>query len=369
MAGIFLFTLDGRASPLSIVTADGQGVPLRRLPYRHSQHLRERATAGPWIETWTDRPWHPYNRAMIADGITEVATIPIRHRGGLIGILVASQQASANVTVAEELPALVEFVGLIGVALGPAVAERLEVQRAEDQLSAVIRAGQFYPVFQPIVDIRHGLVVAYEALTRFADGTPPDVQFEKAANVGLGTELDLAAMHAAIEAARALPAGMPLHLNASPATVVAGATLRGLIQSAGRPIVLEVTEHAAVEDYDRLRDSLAALGTRVELAVDDAGAGFASLRHVVELRPAVIKLDRSVVEGLDHDPAREALVAGMVHVARDLGCRLVAEGVETEAELGALRRHGLFLIQGYLLGRPARIEQLAPVPDRWQEPR
>jgi EAL domain-containing protein (putative c-di-GMP-specific phosphodiesterase class I) len=97
----------------------------------------------------------------------------------------------------------------------------------------------------------------------------------------------------------------------------------------------------------------------VEIAVDAAGAGFASLRHVIELRPGYVKLDISLIRGVGDDDARQALVAGMVHFAAETGCLLVAEGIETDTELAALRRLGIGLGQGYLLGRPGPLPAIS----------
>ena len=137
MAGIFAFMLDGRATPLAIVTPDGRSAPLRRLPLRRSQHLRERAESGPWVEAWSNRPWHPYNRALVEGGADEVACVPLRHAGVLQGLLVASQHASAGVALAERLPALVEFARMAGVTLGPSLVERTEVAGVRERVSAL----------------------------------------------------------------------------------------------------------------------------------------------------------------------------------------------------------------------------------------
>jgi EAL domain-containing protein (putative c-di-GMP-specific phosphodiesterase class I) len=199
-------------------------------------------------------------------------------------------------------------------------------------------------------------VVGYEALTRFTDGTPPDLRFAQAAAAGLGLELEAATMHAALSSATELPEGCWLSLNASPELILEHDRIAGLLPvGAGRPVVLEVTEHAAVEDYGALREAVATLGQGVRIAVDDAGAGFASLRHVIELKPDFVKLDIGLIRGVDEDGARQALVAGMVHFASLTGCALVAEGIETEQELDALGRLGIPLGQGFLLGRPRRL--------------
>jgi EAL domain-containing protein (putative c-di-GMP-specific phosphodiesterase class I) len=145
---------------------------------------------------------------------------------------------------------------------------------------------------------------------------------------------------------------MLLNLNVSPALVMAVEPLDRLLREWGWQTILELTEHAAVDDYEALRAAIASLGPNVRLAIDDAGAGFASFRHILELAPQFVKLDRAIITGIDTDPARQALVAGMRQFAVTTGCGLIAEGIETEAELAALRGLGISLGQGYLLGRP-----------------
>ncbi|MHB8961500.1 MAG: EAL domain-containing protein, partial [Candidatus Limnocylindrales bacterium] len=157
---------------------------------------------------------------------------------------------------------------------------------------------------------------------------------------------------AAITASAALPPETWLSLNASPDLILERSTLWTLIGGQSRQIVLEITEHVAIADYAALRAALAALGPTVSLSVDDAGAGFASLHHVVELSPRFLKLDISLVRGIDHDPTRQAMIAGLAHFAGRAGCVVIAEGIEEPAELAMLRELGVPLGQGYLLGRP-----------------
>lgn len=227
---------------------------------------------------------------------------------------------------------------------------RLAAER--EAIRSVIAAGAFATVFQPIVALESRTTVGYEALTRFADGTPPDVMFDRASASGLGLELEAATLETAFRTSEALPANVLLNLNVSPALVLAGEPLGGFLRHWGWQTILELTEHAAVDDYDALRRAIAGLGDGVRLAIDDAGAGFASFRHILELSPDFVKLDRAIIGGLDSDPARQALVAGMRHFAVTTGCGLIAEGIETEAELATLRSLGVSLGQGYLLGRP-----------------
>ena len=126
-----------------------------------------------------------------------------------------------------------------------------------------------------------------------------------------------------------------------------------------RPLVLEVTEHVAIEDYAIFRGAVERIGAGVRYAVDDAGAGFSSFRHILELRPDFVKLDIGLVHEIDQDDVRQALAAGIVYFAQKSGCHLIAEGIETQPERDQLRALGVTLGQGYLLGRPAPIDPQA----------
>ena len=356
-ANISLFELDGRALPIGFVVAGQPDPPLRKLPSQRSHQLQERATDGPWIEPWVVRPGHPYNQLLNGLGVHSVGYAPVRNNRRLIGLLAIETEGSVQeVAVAEVLPALVEFADLAGVLIGRDVAERTEAGRGREHIAGIIGLRAFHPVFQPIVDLGRDAIVGYEALTRFADGADPEVVFAEAAAVGLGHELETATLQAALAAAKALPRSAWLNLNTSPDLIIAGEPLRTLLGGSRRRLVLEVTEHSAIANYPAFRAAMAALGPKVELAVDDAGAGFASLRHILELRPAFVKLDRSLVAGLESDYARHAMIAGLHHFARATGFRLIAEGIETDRELAVLRALDIQLGQGYLLGRPLPVD-------------
>ena len=215
----------------------------------------------------------------------------------------------------------------------------------------VIEGSAFTPFFQAIVDLRDGMVVGHEALTRFADGRRPDLVFAGAARAGYGIELETACLRAAIDASRNLPDETYLSLNVSPEIILSG-SLAPLLAGLPRQIVLEITEHVAIDHYDGLRRELTALGPMVLLAVDDAGAGYASFRHILELAPYFVKIDIDLVRSLDAEPARQALIAGMGYFAVKRKLHLIAEGVETKKELAALQALAVPFGQGYLLGRP-----------------
>lgn len=248
--------------------------------------------------------------------------------------------------------------------LASLVAERLEADRAEqsgrqeveDRVRAALVGELFDSYLQPIVRLADRAVVGFEALTRFRGehARTPDVWFAEARSVGLGTELELAAARLALRSLELLPSHAYLSLNFSPTALLdprVAAVLKK--QPAGR-IVLEVTEHDEIEDYASLERTLQSLrATGLRLAIDDAGAGFSSFRHVIQLAPDIIKADVALTRGIDHDLARQALARSLARFARDTGAIIVSEGIETEAELRAVARLGVSVGQGYLLGRPA----------------
>jgi EAL domain-containing protein (putative c-di-GMP-specific phosphodiesterase class I) len=214
---------------------------------------------------------------------------------------------------------------------------------------------------QPIVDVTSGELVGIEALTRF-HGPPaqsPDRWFDDAQAAGLGVALEIAAAQTALELLDHAPAAAFVAINIGP-TAIATSELRDMLRSAksGR-VVLELTEHLRVEDYPALSAALHDLRTDgVRLAVDDAGAGFSSLAHIVNLAPDLIKLDRHFTGSIDLDPVRRALAAALVTFAHQTGAEVVAEGVETADELETIRELAIPYAQGYFIARPAPIAHL-----------
>jgi EAL domain-containing protein (putative c-di-GMP-specific phosphodiesterase class I) len=242
--------------------------------------------------------------------------------------------------------------------------DRFDVRRRAQtsaQINDLLVRANLRIVFQPIISTETGCLVGAEALSRFeafnpADPPdPPDAVFARAAEVGLGVELELLAVRVALLAAEALPGDLYISVNVSPAAVLAPELTDALLASRVplRRVVLEITEHVSVADYKTLTtriEELRALGVR--LAVDDAGAGFASFRHILRLSPEYIKLDRTLIENISEDPARRALAAAVVLFALEMGSAVVAEGVETLAELRMTQTLGIDSAQGFLLGRP-----------------
>jgi EAL domain-containing protein (putative c-di-GMP-specific phosphodiesterase class I) len=169
-----------------------------------------------------------------------------------------------------------------------------------------------------------------------------------AAQIHRRVDLELATLRAAVQAADSLPEDCFLSLNVSPELVLGVDDLRELLWRVDRPVVLELTEHDPIDDYGAVRDAVLELGDSVQLSIDDAGSGFASLQHVLALGPSFVKLDKTWVMGINGDPTRQALIAGLAHFAESTGCHLIAEGIETVLDLDALKGLDVELGQGYL---------------------
>jgi EAL domain-containing protein (putative c-di-GMP-specific phosphodiesterase class I) len=276
---------------------------------------------------------------------------------GLVGIGTTDPRHAQHLT--DDLPAVGEVAATAAALLGPTLLARRDAAAVRGRIETIIAERTFMPVFQAITTIPEREVVAYEALTRFTDGIRPDLHFANAAAAGLGVELELVTLEAAVRAAERIPRSLWLSLNVSPALIEAGDRLGRVLRKSHHQLVLELTEHVAVADYARLRTALRDVGAPFRIAVDDAGAGFSSMKHVVELGPSLVKLDLSLVRGIDGDPVRQALITGMRFFAERTDCRLLAEGIETEAEFATLAELGVPLGQGFLLGRPG--EFVAPV--------
>lgn len=222
-------------------------------------------------------------------------------------------------------------------------------------------------VFQPICHLDDGSLMGAEALARFRvpPRRAPDKWFAEADEVGLGVELELAAVVRTLAESPELPDGICLFLNASPATVATAEFRRLLAGGSPERTVVEITEHAPVYDYGRLQIALDKLrGLGVRLAIDDAGAGFASLQHILRLAPDFIKLDQSLVSGIEHERSQQALASGLISFAEKIDATIIAEGVEREVEVKALRGLGVTLAQGYFLARPTALPLPAGTPAR-----
>ena len=255
------------------------------------------------------------------------------------------------------------FSGLLGASHGVWEAPPGEPVRTSAAILRVLADGALRTAFQPIVSLADGRVLGVEALSRFAvadEGRTAEDWFTDAARVGLGVDLELHAALHALRRATTLPEDAYVSVNFSPETLLWPGLPEALAQAAIplSRIVVELTEHSAVEDYDALDGALQPLrAAGLRIAVDDAGAGHATFRHILRLAPDLIKLDRSLISGIDGDPARRALAGAVVALARETRAVVVAEGIERSEERTALLGLGVGVGQGYLLGRPSTEER------------
>ncbi|MHB8379058.1 MAG: PAS domain S-box protein [Acidimicrobiales bacterium] len=336
------------------------------LQFPRPEHLTGRTNAGAW---WLDLTSNNLNvddeftARMVDGGFTTVGNVPIRWEGELVGILaLASKDADGPEWMASRLPVFEELGSYAGALFGAEADVFSKGESLRSEILSIIEHQRFHCVFQPFVNLETGHVVGYEALTRFDSGERPDQRFLQAHSVGLGSELEAICAQSALDNAQGLPSEIWLSLNFSPAALIDGRAAK-VVNGVTRRLVIEVTEHAQINNYAAIRRAFKEIGN-CQLAVDDAGAGYTSLSHILELRPDFVKLDISLVRGIDADPARQAMVAGMCHFAAQSRTTLIAEGIETEAEADMLRKLGVplgeagMLGQGYLFGRPRTLTEL-----------
>ncbi len=285
--------------------------------------------------------------------------------GSAVGMLCAVHDTVRPQLGERDVAALKLLVQLLHDLQSRAVSEEQaaeERDRMRRAVAGIVAGIGRHAVLQPIVDLVTGRTVSAEALTRFTASSPvaPEGRttaqwFDDAARLGLRDELELATAATALDLLDEVPRHVSLSVNLGPHALLSE-RLPDLL--AARPlerVVLEVTEHAAVDDYDRLAAALQPYRAQgLQIAVDDAGAGYASLTHVLAVRPDLIKIDMALVRGADSDLPRRTLLTALADFAEATSSQLVAEGVETDGELRAVAACGVHLAQGYLLGRPSR---------------
>lgn len=246
---------------------------------------------------------------------------------------------------------LASFVSEFVIDLRQLWNERSEVWR---QIRTLLDRGEPEAVFQPVVELATGRVVAVEGLARFpSDAAEPQDMFAAAVGVGLRRELEMAAIHNTLRALPDIPDDILLTVNASPDTVTGG--LADVVLGTGAPqrVAVEITEHEYIgDDHNLLLAAEALRGHGTHIAVDDVGSCYSGLEQLLHLRPDFIKMDGFITRGINLDPARRAVAAGLTRVAAEIGGKMVAEGIETRAEFDAVVAAGIPFGQGYLLGRP-----------------
>ena len=307
----------------------------------------------------------PQTRVLAHSAVDDRASVVRMLEGGAVGYLVK------GTAPAEILGAIVRAArGQLSVSpevmtgLVRDLSEQLQRQEIEtserlakaDRINRVMEGKGRSMVYQPIVELDGHRVIGMEALARFSDGGAPwpiPQWFAEADAVGMGTELELACNRAALADLAVIPADRYVSINASYRTAESDGLLELLDAVDASRVVIEITEHEAVEEYDRLTQALQRVRERgARVAIDDAGAGFASLRHILLIDPEIIKLDVSLTSGIDSDARRRALATALITFAEEMDIAVVAEGIENDLEHAALRALGVRFGQGYFLGRP-----------------
>ena len=224
------------------------------------------------------------------------------------------------------------------------------------KVQSVLNGGAISLVYQPIFDLKQAHVIGFESLARFTT-TPmraPNAWFSDAAMVGLDVALEMKVIEQALASFEGLPEGVYIAFNVSPNIVVNGQLDHAFDSVPLDRIVLEINEHVSIREYDEIRKALRPLRSHgLRISVDDTGAGLSSFRHILSLKPDIVKIPMSLTRNIDTDGARRALVAALVQFASEDDTQVIAEGVETVAELKALKAIGVTRAQGYFLGRPA----------------
>jgi EAL domain-containing protein (putative c-di-GMP-specific phosphodiesterase class I)/GGDEF domain-containing protein/CBS domain-containing protein len=244
------------------------------------------------------------------------------------------------------------------------------IDRRMDSAAAVIRKiinnQELTTLFQPIFDPRSKTVFGFEALSRGPSSSwlhSPQHLFEAARRSGLRVELEFCCVAVAARSFVAQVGDGKLFINISPDSIYeeprfAERCLREIVTAGLSPerCVIELTEECLLDDYAMLRSTLQQLREAgCEFAIDDLGAGSSGLRTWSELRPDYVKIDRYFITNIDSDSTKYGFVRSIVDLSRAIGCRVIAEGVETPGECRELIELGVDRLQGYLFGRPEAV--------------
>jgi EAL domain-containing protein (putative c-di-GMP-specific phosphodiesterase class I)/DNA-binding NarL/FixJ family response regulator len=368
-AGLYMFASERRAVLLA-----GRGLPGRdaapgvEISEVVSTFLFAKARQGPWSGQARDLPFDSGRPQRLPASINDRGFIvaPIVRDDHPIGIVFVGGPPGVGPLALgrRHFATLLDFAATSAMLLGAEFRHVSTDETDRDSLRDRYREHRFSTHFQPIAELASGNTVGYEALTRWDDGTRADLPFAEARRLDLALEMEIETIRAALTAAAELPSGAWLSVNISAETILEYTPLPELLTETRRSIVLELTEHQRIRDYEQLRSRLATLGRHVRVAVDDAGAGYSTLQHVLALQPAFVKLDLSWIRGIDQDRPRQAMITGLAHFAKETGSELIAEGVETMEEFEIMRLLGVTLGQGYLLGRPAPAAAYAAASDQ-----
>lgn len=364
----FLSRLDGTTQHLEVVESKIPLVMKDGTTTRQSTSFCQAILDGRLPAVIGDVSQYPEAKALPAakfPRIRSYVSVPVQLSDGSLYGTFCVAGLRADRELQERDRALMEVLArAAALIVEPGIVEERRRDEVEARLLPLMDAGGPTIVVQPIVSLETGAQVGVEALSRFPAqwGRPPDVCYAEAHSVGRGTALELLAIRQALGAIGTSPGYVAV--NASAATIADPAFATLVREHDMSRIVLELSEHDPVDDYLALMSTFAPLREEgMRLAIDDVGSGFSSLRHIVETRPDVIKLDRSLVAGVAQDEVLSTLCGSLARFAEGLGARTVAEGIETSEDADVLAGLGIDYGQGWLFGRPAPVsEPSGPAP-------
>lgn len=349
------------------VDAEDQNTPLKAGDFHPlDETYCQRIVAGELPEIVADTAANPATQALDVTRSLSIGNyigVPIRMpNGDVYGTFCCFDHRAGRDLIQRDLSLLRAFADFTGKLLDKQRRSEDQRNQLKKRVGDVIEETRLDIAYQPIYHIREQRPVGFEALARFNTEPyqPPHLWFEEAERAGLGEDLELMAIRQALKGLANLPEHCYLSLNVSPAHLLSGAVTDLLADYPAQRVVLEITEHARVSDYPRFLAALGPMRARgIRIAVDDAGAGYASFQHILELGVDIIKLDISLIRNIHIDTARRALAAALIRFAEVTGTKVIAEGVETDTELAELRRLGVDKVQGFYIGRPMPLEKTA----------
>lgn len=336
------------------VETDGQGAPIAE---GSSDPLEDsycyRVTDGRLPPLLVDASAHPESAALELTNTTPIGShisVPIRFSDGAVyGTFCAFAPTVDRSLVERDVAVIRMLADFAADNLEYEVGQQTLIITRRRRVQQCLEARAFRVEFQPIVDLETLAVAGHEALGRFADGRSPGIWFREAQDACLTAELEFAVARMALERMAERPPGSYLAINLSPEALLADGSIETLLRQPLDGLVIELTEHDAVGDYVELQNALRRLqAAGAKIAVDDAGAGYSSLSHILELMPDYIKLDASIVCFVAKDPARQHLIEALGRFAGRNGMKLIAEGVEYRDDADCLKSLGVRYGQGFL---------------------
>jgi EAL domain-containing protein (putative c-di-GMP-specific phosphodiesterase class I) len=289
--------------------------------------------------------------------------VPIRlYDGSVFGTLTCISSVADRSLGARDLSLMRVFAEMAAEHIEADLQVEDEKHDLTRRLHAVLSGEPISIAYQPVFNLKQAQVSGFESLARFTT-TPmrsPDAWFADAARVGLDVALEMKVIEKALASFTSLPSGIYVAFNVSPNMVINGRLEHAFRSMPLSRIVLEVNEHVSIREYDEIAKAMAPLREQgLRVSVDDTGGGLSSFRHIVSLKPDIVKLPMSLTRNIDTDGARRALASALMQFANENQCTIVAEGVETAGELKALRALGITRAQGYFLGRPVPLAAAA----------